>query len=249
MLKGGKLTIETKNVELDEAYATAHFPVRPGHYVMLAVSDIGHGMDAETQRHIFEPFFTTKGKGKGTGLGLSTVYGIVKQNEGYIWVYSEVGRGTTFKIYLPRVDEAVVTAPPTMSAEVVTAGTETILLVEDEPPVRAMVRHVLESRGYRVLEARSSEEALVLTQTQKEPPHMLITDIVMPGMGGRELAEKLRPPYPAMKVLFMSGYTDDAVVCNGVLEPGSAFLQKPFTPDTLLRQVRAVLDTPPAQKS
>ncbi|MGD0205890.1 MAG: ATP-binding protein, partial [Dehalococcoidia bacterium] len=241
MPQGGRLTIETVDVELGEAYADNHFPVKPGPYVMLAVSDTGCGMDAETQAHIFEPFFTTKEQGKGTGLGLATVYGIVKQSGGYIWVYSDAGQGTTFKIYLPRVDE-----PAEVSGEKVVAvaagGTETVLLVEDQSEVRSLVREVLEANGYTVLEARNGEDALLVAEQHKGPIHLLLTDVVMPGMGGRELAEHLASSHREMKVLYASGYTDDAIVHHGVLEPGMAFLQKPFTPEALARKVRAVLD-------
>ncbi len=244
MPKGGRLTIETANVELDEAYARNHVAVTPGQYVMLAVSDTGQGMDAQTQARIFEPFFTTKEKGKGTGLGLATVYGIVKQSGGNIWVYSEPGQGAAFKVYLPRVQEAVTGAEPAPAHAAHPRGTETVLLVEDEVSLRSMIRGVLESNGYRVLDARNGEDALVVSQQHRGPIHLLLTDVVMPQMGGRDLADHLAPLYREMKVLYMSGYTDDAIVHHGVLNPGTAFLQKPFTPAALARKVREVLDAP-----
>jgi two-component system cell cycle sensor histidine kinase/response regulator CckA len=242
MPKGGKLTLETSNVELDENYTRDHAAVQPGPYVLLAVSDTGVGMDADTLSHMFEPFFTTKEKGKGTGLGLATVYGIVKQSGGHIWVYSEPGRGTTFKVYLPRVEEAVPTAPPRSSDSLPTLGTETILLVEDEEAVRRLVRMVLEGKGYTVLEASGWQEALEIAGQQK-PIQLVITDVVMPGVGGPELISRLEAVRPGIRVLFMSGYTDGAIVNNGLLSSTTAFLQKPFTPDVLLRKVREVLSS------
>jgi CheY-like chemotaxis protein len=243
MPKGGRLTIETANVELDDNYASQHVGVQPGRYVMLAISDTGEGMDAQTQAHIFEPFFTTKEPGKGTGLGLSTVYGIVKQSGGNVWVYSEVGWGTIFKVYLPRVDEALEPVEPSATRTVLPQGTETVLLVEDEEMIRKAAREILQVSGYRVLEAASSKEALMLGQTYTEPIHMIITDVVMPQMGGRELIEKLMPLRPGIKVLYMSGYTDDAIAYHGVLEAGTAFLEKPFTVEALAHKVREVLNT------
>jgi two-component system cell cycle sensor histidine kinase/response regulator CckA len=242
MPQGGKLTIETKNVELGEAYARQHLAVRPGPYVMLAVSDTGHGMDEETQKHIFEPFFTTKEVGKGTGLGLSMVYGVVKQSGGNIWVYSELGHGTTFKIYLPRAEEK---AEQEQAPElpVMPKGTETVLLVEDEEMVRRLLRDILEGEGYTVMAAVSGDEALRVCGRHEGPLHLLITDVVMPGMSGSELVERLTEKRPDMKVLYMSGYTDDAIVHHGVLNADTNFLQKPFTPGAVLRKVREVLDT------
>jgi len=242
MPRGGRLTIETADVDLDEAYAREHAGAAPGPYVMLAVSDTGIGMDAETRSHIFEPFFTTKEQGKGTGLGLATVYGIVKQSGGYVWVYSEPGRGATFKIYLPRVEApadavaAVTPEPP------VAGGRETVLLAEDDPSVRAIVADVLTQKGYRVLRANDGQAALEMARAQAGAIHLLVTDIVMPGMTGRELAEALRAERPGVRVLYMSGYTDDAVVRHGVLEEGVPYLQKPFAPRTLASKVREVLD-------
>jgi two-component system, cell cycle sensor histidine kinase and response regulator CckA len=242
MPKGGRLAIETANVELDEDYSSRHIAVQPGRYVMLAVSDNGEGMDAQTQARVFEPFFTTKEQGKGTGLGLSTVYGIVKQSGGNIWVYSEVGWGTTFKIYLPRVDQAVEQVVPGDAQAILPHATETVLLVEDEEMILKAAREILELHGYRVLAASSSKEALVLCQTHRETIDLMITDVVMPQMGGPELAEQLRPLRPGMKVLYMSGYTDDAIAHHGVLEAGTAFLEKPFTTRALAHKVREVLN-------
>jgi two-component system cell cycle sensor histidine kinase/response regulator CckA len=244
MPKGGKLTIETANVELDDAYACEHISIRPGPYVMLAVSDTGCGMDTETQARIFEPFFTTKEKGHGTGLGLSTVYGIVKQSDGNIWVYSEPGRGTTFKIYLPRVEGVVETVEPGAVRTKTVRGSETILLVEDENGVRRLAHSILRAHGYTVLEARHGKEAILLSGQHEGLIRLMVTDVVMPEMSGRELAEHLKPSRPNMKVLFMSGYTDKAMLHQGTLEPGTAFLQKPFTPEALARKVREVLDSP-----
>jgi CheY-like chemotaxis protein len=243
MPQGGKLTVETANVELDETYARGHVAIQPGSYSMLAVSDTGCGMDAELQSHIFEPFFTTKEQGKGTGLGLATVYGIVKQSGGYIWVYSEVGRGTTFKIYLPQVEEEESRPEAGQPAEAPAQGTETILLVEDEPSVRALLRETLKKTGYAVLEAQDAAHALQIAQQHAEPIHLLLTDVVMPQISGRALAGLLSPLHPETKILYMSGYTDDAIVTHGVLEPGVAFLQKPFTAADLARKVRETMES------
>jgi CheY-like chemotaxis protein len=242
MPQGGKLTIETRNVYLDDRYVKQHLHVAVGPYVMLAVSDNGIGMDGKTRAHIFEPFFTTKAVGKGTGLGLSTVYGIVNQSGGNIWVYSELGQGTTFKIYLPRVDEGAQEYTRTEKIDDITHGRETILLAEDEDLVRKLAREVLETLGYQVLEAMNGGAALLLCERHQEKIHLLISDVVMPEMSGRELAERLAQLRPDMKVLFMSGYTDNAIVHQGILDEGADFIQKPFSPDALARKVRDVLD-------
>ncbi|HYL22172.1 MAG TPA: PAS domain S-box protein [Gemmatimonadales bacterium] len=245
MPSGGKLTIETVNIEIGDTHATHHEPLQPGRYVMVAVSDTGTGMTEATKARIFEPFFTTKEKGKGTGLGLSTVYGIVKQSGGFIWVYSEPGQGATFKIYLPRVDEAAEALTPLEVRPAVTQGTETILVAEDEESVRVIVRETLERHGYRVLQAKGGAAALALAAAHAGPVHLLVSDVVMPEMSGRELATRLVAERPTVRVLYMSGYTDDAVLRRDILEAGSAYLQKPFGPELLLRKVRAVLDGAP----
>jgi CheY-like chemotaxis protein len=243
MPNGGKLTIETANVILDESYARSRIGVTPGHYVMLSVSDTGMGMTLEVKDQIFEPFFTTKEKGKGTGLGLSTVYGIIQQSGGNIWVYSEPGVGTTFKIYLPMIEESTESLKPTSIPAKSTQGSETILLVEDEEMVRKLASTVLQKNGYTVLEASNGEEALRIAQGQNgNPIHLMVTDVVMPGMSGRQLADRLLSLRPEMKVLYMSGYTDNAIVHHGVLDPGIAYIQKPFAPDVLASKVRQILD-------
>lgn len=243
MPDGGTITIETRNVNLDEQYARQHVSVRPGPYVMLSVSDTGIGMDAETKKQIFEPFFTTKEVGKGTGLGLSTVYGIVKQSNGNVWVYSELGKGTAFKIYLPQFEEPNSVSLEPQPAASFSWGSETILIVEDEDMVRSLSREVLESCGYTVIVASNGVEALTVCEQHKDQIHLLITDIVMPQMGGRELAEKLSVAYPKVRVLFTSGYTDDAIVRHGIIEDDANFIQKPFNLDDLARKVRELLDT------
>jgi len=245
MPSGGKLTIETSNVSLDEADARTHAPLRPGDYVMLAISDTGQGMDSETQSHIFEPFFTTKGL-KGTGLGLSTVYGIIKQSGGYIWVSSEPAKGTTFKIYLPRVAEkAESPVQVVVPAEIAAAepGTETILLVEDEANLRYLARQFLEKQGYRVIEAADGAVAMQIAVAHEGIIHLLLTDVIMPGMNGRELAQRVSEIRPNTKVLYMSGYTENVIGHNGTLDAGVRLLQKPFTLQDLKNKVREVLDS------
>jgi PAS domain S-box-containing protein len=246
MPEGGKLTIETSNVVIDRSYAAKHpGGMEPGPYVMLTVSDNGCGMDAKTQARIFEPFFTTKGQGKGTGLGLATVYGVVKQSGGFVWVYSEVGRGTTFKIHLPQVTSQVEKAATEKISSRPAAGTETILFVEDEESVRDLVRDYLTATGYHMLEASDGARALEVAAAHKGPIHMLITDVVMPRLSGREVAAQIAAQRRDMKVLYISGYTDDSVFRHGVLEGGVAFLQKPFNLRTLAQKIREVLDGQP----
>jgi PAS domain S-box-containing protein len=240
MPDGGKMTIETSNIDLDASYAAQHAVVAPGSYILVAVTDTGSGMDEPTKARLFEPFFTTKEIGRGTGLGLATVYGIVKQSNGYIWVYSELGHGTSFKVYLPRVSEAAAAAAETRPL-LLNGGTETILLAEDASGVRAVAQEILKRLGYTVLVAHDGHSALQLARARTEPIHLLITDVIMPEMSGRQLADRLKEQRPGLKVLFVSGYTDDAIVRHGMLEPGIAFLQKPFTPQTLARKVREVL--------
>ncbi len=249
MPQGGQLTIETTNVELDETSARLYAPAQPGQYVMLAVTDTGCGMDDETQAHIFEPFFTTKELGKGTGLGLATVYGIVKQSGGYIWVSSEPGRGSTFKIYLPTVDEPIGTGWRSELPVKAAQGTETVLVVEDDEPLRMFICECLERQGYRVLATGSPAEAVETAEHHKGEIHLMLSDVVMPGMSGRELAEQLAPRWPEMKVLYASGYNDDVIVHYGVLESGLAFLQKPFTPVALAQKVREILNSAPPQST
>ena len=247
MPSGGRLTIETSNITLDEEYARLHAPLHPGDYVMVSISDTGAGMDPDTQSHIFEPFFTTKGP-KGTGLGLSTVYGIVKQSGGYIFVYSEVGRGTTFKIYLPRVASTGETAAPVVTPvqfQKVDPGTETILVVEDEANLRYLARQYLEKQGYRVIEAADGAVAMQIAVAHEGVIHLLLTDVIMPGMNGRELAQRISEIRPNVKVLYMSGYTENVIGHGGMLEPGVRLLQKPFNLRDLKSKVREVLDTTP----
>jgi PAS domain S-box-containing protein len=242
MPSGGKLTIETANVELDESYARSHADVKRGHYVMFSVSDTGVGMAPEVRERIFEPFFTTKEQGKGTGLGLSTTYGIVKQSEGHVWVYSAQGKGTTFKIYLPRVNEPLEDIRKEALKEELPRGNETILIVEDEEEVRKLAGKILEKQGYRILETFNGDDALVACERCKSPIQLMLADIVMPGMGGSELAKLLKPLYPEIKVLYMSGHTDNDIARHGVLEKGVNYIQKPFTMEGLARKVREVLD-------
>jgi PAS domain S-box-containing protein len=244
MPEGGKLTVRTANVDLDLTYTRQHPGSRPGRYVMLAVTDNGIGMDPETQAHIFEPFFTTKERDKGTGLGLSTVYGVVKQSGGYIAVDSEKGKGAAFSIFLPRTEQAV-EAPEAASPQPLSVrGSETILLVEDAEPLRKLAHMFLKDNGYRVLTAGDGEEALQVAKQHAAPIQLLLTDVVMPGINGRVLAERLGPWQPGMKVLYMSGYTDSFIAGHGVLEEGIHLLHKPFTEDALTRKVREVLETP-----
>ncbi|MES1265188.1 MAG: PAS domain-containing protein [Variovorax sp.] len=243
---GGKLDIELSSVVFDESYAAEHVGVKPGPYVMLAVTDDGAGMDKAVQARIFDPFFTTKEKGKGTGLGLSTVFGIVRQSEGHIWVYSEPGRGTTFKIYFPCSDEPASPRPAGArgAPRRPRPGLETILLVEDEEQVRVLARDVLRRDGYQVIHARNADEATRLSDRFPGQIQLLLTDVIMPSVGGAELARRLAPRRPDMKVLYMSGYTDNTIVHHGILDPGIAFLEKPLTPDALLQKVRETLDQP-----
>jgi two-component system, cell cycle sensor histidine kinase and response regulator CckA len=243
MPAGGKITIQTANVRLDDPPRREYGHIQPGSYVMLSIGDTGHGMDKETQARIFEPFFTTKEKGKGTGLGLSTVYGIVKQTGGHVFVQSELHRGTTFRIYFPRVEEDTQPTGSALSSGSGAIGTETVLLVEDEESVRQLVRETLELKGYKILEADNGEAALRIASTHPGTIDMLITDVVMPGMSGRELAKQLATSHPQTRTLFLSGYAEDAIVHHGVLDPGTAFLQKPFTLQSLANKVREVLGT------
>jgi len=242
MPQGGKLTIETANSTLDQTYCRSHAEVKPGRYIMLAVSDTGCGMDAQTQVRIFEPFFTTKELGKGTGLGLAMVFGFIKQSGGHIYVYSEPGLGSTFKMYLPVVETAASSVEAPAGIESMPHGDETILLAEDDRAVRTLTRRVLQSCGYTVLEAAHGGEALQLAEKHTGSLHLLVSDVVMPEMGGRQLAERIVVLKPGIKVLCLSGYTADAVIRHGVLESEIAFLQKPFTPGVLARKVREVLD-------
>jgi two-component system, cell cycle sensor histidine kinase and response regulator CckA len=241
---GGELTIETANADLDVDYTEEHgVSLQPGPYVTLGVSDTGIGMDTETQSLIFEPFFTTKEEGKGTGLGLATVYGIVKQSGGYIYVHSEPGQGTTFKIYLPVVEGETVQVQKEQTASDDLTGSETILIVEDEDALRNLARRILELQGYKILDAENGIEALKVSEEYEGQIHLMLTDVVMPKMGGRELKERLHPVRPEMKVVYMSGYPDEAIVHHGVLKPGIEFLHKPLRSESFKRKIREVLDT------
>ncbi|MGH9356469.1 MAG: ATP-binding protein, partial [Terriglobia bacterium] len=242
---GGKVTLETANVTLGSAQGMRHEPpMPPGHYVMIAVSDTGIGMDRETQNHIFEPFFTTKEEGKGTGLGLATVYGIVKQSGGYIWIYSEAGQGTTFKVFLPRTQEAVAEALVPGAKASPKGGTETVLVAEDEIAVRSLVRSVLESSGYTVLDGDCGDAALQIARDYRGRIRLLLTDVIMPRMSGRELADRVQALDSQIRIVYMSGYTEKAIVHHGMLDADAVLLQKPFSPADLVRKVREVLDAP-----
>jgi len=245
MPQGGKLTIETSNIDLEEENESKRSLIPAGSYVMFAVTDTGCGMDDETQSRIFEPFYTTKELGKGTGLGLATVYGIVKQSGGFIWVYSEHGRGTTFKVYLPRVENSVAALRPSNRQADACKGTETVLVVEDAEPLRALIREFLKLGGYTVLEAENGKEAIRIAGAFGGPIHLLLTDVVMPRMGGQQLAEQLMSIRPATKVLYMSGYPNEGIAHSGILSAGVVLLEKPFTREILTRRVRQVLDDPP----
>jgi CheY-like chemotaxis protein len=245
---GGRLTIETANVDLDEHYVAQHHGAMLGPHVMLAISDSGVGMDAAVQERLFEPFFTTKDRGKGTGLGLATIYGIVKQSGGSIWVYSEPEQGSCFKVYLPTAGAAEYQAEeaPHAAAVPFTGGTETVLVVEDQPDVAAVSCEMLTAYGYRVLEASGGAEAIAVSERYAGPIHLLLTDVVMPEMSGRQVAARLRTTRPDLRVVYMSGYTDNAIVHHGVLDSGLAFVQKPFSSTALATKLREVLDAPHA---
>jgi CheY-like chemotaxis protein len=245
MPHGGKLTFETTDVTFDDELESRQAVVAPGRYVKLAVSDTGHGMTEEVKEHIFEPFFTTKNSGKGTGLGLATCYGIIKQNGGNICARSSPDEGTTIEIYLPRIEDEAREVPNRNGSKELPRGTETILLVEDEPTVRALAVQILRQQGYRVLEAATGEEALRIANHggPEMEIHLLVTDVVMPGLGGRELVDRLEVDRPGMKVLFLSGYAGEAIAHHGILEAGLTLLQKPFSPAELARKIRELLDS------
>jgi len=244
MPQGGQLTIEVSDAQIDEAYVASHPTARVGRHVVLAVTDTGCGMSAETLAHVFEPFFTTKERGKGTGLGLATVYGIVEQSGGQVLAYSEPGLGSSFKVYLPRVESEAIESEPAPMMAAPRGGTETVLLVEDEAAVRATAVEALTSSGYTVLEARDGVDALAVAEAHGGEIHLLVSDVVMPRMGGGELAQRLTTRRPGTRVLFISGYPDDAVVRHGVVERGAPLLQKPFALSDFVRRVREVLDSP-----
>jgi CheY-like chemotaxis protein len=245
MVGGGVLVIETAIVTLDEEYKRSHPMVEPGPYVRLAISDTGCGMSDEVRQHLFEPFFTTKPRGQGTGLGLATIYGAIRQSNGHVEVYSEVGKGTTFKIYLPAESGAPESLTPTLGPRPVTGGSETVLVVEDDERVRNIATKVLRNAGYRVLSASNGEDALGLASDDGQPIHLLLTDVVMPGMNGRQLAERLAQLHPETITLFTSGYTDNIIAHHGVLERGIEFLSKPYALEALTRRVREMLDKTP----
>jgi CheY-like chemotaxis protein len=242
MPAGGRLTFETSNVDINESFARRHSGMMPGRYVLLSVSDTGAGMTREVRERVFEPFFTTKEKGKGTGLGLSTVYGIIKQSGGYIWVDSEAGRGTTFRIYLTQVTNATEETEKRPQVEATSSGNETILLVEDDGGVRDLAREILQNGGYRIVEASGGQEAAKLYKESQEPIHLILTDVVMPRMSGRDLVNQLQPLRPETKVLYMSGYAENSIVNQGTLEKGIHYIQKPFTLEGLVHMVRRTLD-------
>jgi CheY-like chemotaxis protein len=244
MPAGGKLIIETSNVDCDEKYSSQHDTAVPGPHVMLAITDNGCGMDEKTKAHMFEPFFTTKEFGKGTGLGLSTVYGIMKQSGGFVWVYTELGIGTTFKICFPTVRTVHETESPSDNFEKIDNASETILIVEDDAGLLEVTHRSLEAVGYAILSARNPEEAIRIAESHPGPIHLMVTDVILPGINGAQLASQLSRLRPEMKVLFVSGYTDEYIVRHGVLEPGLAFLQKPFSPKALNRKVGEMLAAP-----
>jgi CheY-like chemotaxis protein len=246
MPNGGKLIIETANVTIDDGYASTHPEAEPGPYVMVSVTDTGTGMSKEVREKVFEPFFTTKEKGKGTGLGLPSVYGIIRQSGGFVWVYSEPGQGTTFKVYLPKSEERAA-GPIRTPSENRKVGSETILVVEDDVEVRAVATRILRRNGYRVLEAENGADALRVCEGELEPVDLIITDIVMPEMNGPELAQKIRETQPDARILFTSGYTEDAVVRQSFLAPGESFIEKPFTPALLAQKARDILAPEPDQ--